>query len=794
MTSGVAPGLGLEHLIVALRCDPLVPAAVLVALAAAMALATGFGLWRRARGAAWRGVAFAVLLGWLAGPVLVRETVRPLPDIGVLLVDHSASMRIGDRTALADRAAAALTAAAARHPGLELRKVVVAEHGDRGTRLFDALGRAMGDIPRARYAGAIAISDGEVTGIPAPAARAAALGGAPFSLLIPARGEQTDRVLRVLDAPGYGIVGKSVTLRVAIDDLGADDAGTPARLTIRRAGAPTETREVPVGRPVPVVVPIRRSGPIVIALAAAPLAGEVSTLNNDAVVQITGVRDRLRVLLVSGSPHQGERTWRRLLTSDPAVDLVDFTILRPPDKVDLTPLDQLSLIPFPEDELFDRKIGKFDLIILDRFADSGLLPFRYLANIAAYVRGGGALLMSVGPEFAGPGSLALTPLRPVLPAVPAGLEATGWPIRFAAAERGAAAGDPGGGQGTAAAGDNAGNAAGNAAGPGNTAGKAPGDTAGNAPGDAPHSPLGDFPADLIGAAAGAPRAVVDGAFRPRVTAIGARDPVTAGLPGANPPDDPGAAPSWGRWYRRIEPARVHGEVLMRAPGGAPLLVLNRVGKGRVALLLSDQIWLWSRGHDGGGPDAELLRRTAHWLMKEPALEENALSAKVAQGRLRVERRRLEGEAAGPVTVTGPDGVRQVLTLHRTGPGLAGASLAAPHPGMWRVTDGARTAVAAVSLPDPAEYADLRATATRLRRLAAASGGGVHWLGTAAAPRLPALRRVWPGDAASGLGWVGLDRRGGHLLTGVARVPLLPAWAALPLMLGLLLFAWRREAR
>jgi hypothetical protein len=381
-------------------------------------------------------------------------------------------------------------------------------------------------------------------------------GGEPLNLLLTGKGEETDRRLRVIEAPGYGIVGKSVILRVVVDDLGTQAALAghtgPATLTVRRDGQPFRTESVPVGVEQRIEVPITRAGPTVIEMAASPLAGEVSQINNRAVVEINGVRDRLRVLLISGEPHPGERTWRRLLKADPSVDLVHFTILRPPEKDDRTPLNELALIAFPVRELFVDKIGEFDLIILDRFQNRGLLPLPYLANIANRVRQGGALLMSVGPEFAGGASLAGTPLGGVLP---------GGPARS--------------------------------------------------------------------------NAVVDGPFKPWVSDLGQRHPVTEGLPGANAASGGAKGPDWGSWYRRIEPSAMNGEVLMRTPDGQPLLALDRVGQGRTALLLSDQIWLWSRGHQGGGPQAELLRRIAHWLMQEPDLEENALTARVADGRLRI---------------------------------------------------------------------------------------------------------------------------------------------------------------
>ena len=115
--------------------------------------------------------------------------------------------------------------------------------------------------------------------------------------------------------------------------------------------------------------------------------------------------------------------------------------------------------------------------------------------------------------------------------------------------------------------------------------------------------------------------------------------------------------------------------------------------------------------------------------------------------------------------------------------------------MWRVTDGTRTAYAAAGAANPLEIADLRATATKLGPLARASGGGVHWLDSGrpgAGPVVPELRRTEADRAASGDDWIGLARRHDHFVTGIASLRLLPAWAALPLMLGLLIAAWRRE--
>lgn len=669
--------------------------ALLAALAAAALALTALAALRRAP---WllRATAFALLLGWLAGPTLVRETGRPLPDIALLLLDQTPSMAIGHRTPLAAQAAAAIAAQARRLPGLELRTATVPP-GHAGTRLWQAATEALADIPRDRLAGVVAITDGEIHDTPPPLPP-----GVPVHALIAARGEEWERRLRLLDAPGYGIVGGRVTLRAVVEDQGPGAPGGTATVTIRH-DAETDTRAIQVGEPFTIDVPIAHPGETLVALLTPALPGEPSTSPHTAAATIHGVRDRLRVLLVSGEPTQDERTWRRLLKSDPAVDLVHFTILRPPEKDDTTPLNELALIAFPTRELFAQKLGNFDLVILDRFADRGILPHLYLRNIADYVRRGGALMVVAGPEFAGQSSLDQTPLADVLPA---------------------------------------------------------------------HAPLSG-------------EGVATGAFRPRVTALGARHPVAAALPGANP--TPADQAAWGPWYRQIASEDVRGQVLLAGHQGAPLLILNREGQGRIALLLSDQGWLWSRGHDGGGPEAELLRRVAHWLMAEPELEEERLAATAAAGQLHIERHTLADHPAAAVAVTAPDGSTHQAALAAAGPGAAAVTLPATAEGIWKVTDGPLTALAAVGPDDPIEAADRRATATRLAPTVAATGGGTIWLG-ATGP--PTLRRT----TGAGATWIGLPPRHARQILGVATTPLLPAWLALTLLLTAIAAAWWRESQ
>ncbi len=666
--------------------------AVLGALAAAALLLGGYALWRRARGAAWRLAAAGILLAALANPVLIEEERVANDDVAVVVVDESRSQGLGARAARAEAALAELGARLERLPGVETRTVRAGgDRGRDGTHLFDALRRTMADVPRNRVGATFLVTDGQVHDVPEADGDPAATG--PVHVLLTGEPGERDRRLSIDDAPRFGLVGKTVEIVFTVHDR-RDGA---ARVTLSRDGAEGRTFEVPVGRRFSVPVVLGHAGANIVQIEAAPAAGEIFDGNNRAVVQINGVRERLRVLLVSGEPHAGERVWRNFLKADPSVDLVHFTILRPPEKQDSTPVRELALIAFPVRELFEEKIGEFDLIIFDRYRRRGILPGIYLENIVRYVRNGGAVLDAAGPDFASQFSLHRTALGDILPGRPSG-------------------------------------------------------------------------------------GVIERGLRPRITEYGRRHPVTADLAGSD-------GPRWGRWFRQVAAVAGRGEVLMSGVGNAPLLVLDRVGEGRVAQLLSDHIWLWARGFEGGGPHSEILRRLAHWLMKEPSLEEETVSARVEGDELVIGSRSASDDHRA-IAVTAPSGAVRTVVPEPEAGGRARATLPVDEIGIHRLDNGRHRAAVAVGNPDPREFADMRASPEPLSRLRAATGGGLRWLGDG----VPDLRRTRPGRQASGLGWMGVVANRDHRVSSVRETPLLPPLLVLFLGLGTLVWAWHREGR
>jgi hypothetical protein len=683
----------------ALAFEPLVPWWI-VGAAAFIALAiTALAALQRARGVWARAGATALLLAALLNPVAVQTERERIKDVAVIVTDTSESQDIGERKQQTGAALAKLKADLAGDSALELRVVDGGKASAEGTTLIDAARRALADTPPDRVAGIVLLTDGQVH----DTATAGDLPPAPIHTLLTGKRGEKDRRLVLVEGPRFALIDTPMELAIRVEDQGAGEEarGRIADVTVRIDGTEVATVRARVGQVERISVTLPHAGENVIEIEAAAGPDELTLLNNRAVVVTNGVRDRLRVLLVSGEPHAGERTWRNLLKADPSVDLVHFTILRPPEKQDGTPIEELSLIAFPTRELFEEKISEFDLIILDRYQRLGVLPPDYYENIARYVDNGGALLVASGPDYASPFTIYDSALGDILPAAPSGT-------------------------------------------------------------------------------------VTERAYRPHVTVAGERHPVTAGLPGSNEGDEEA---SWGRWMRIADTYPLKGEIVMEGPDKKPLLMLNRVGKGRIALLLSDHAWLWARGYDGGGPQAELLRRLAHWLMKEPDLEEEKLSAEIAGGKLKITRRAM-GDTAGPVTVTRPDGSTQTVPLTETAPGRFEAQLPADSIGLYRVKDGELTAVAASGALNPREFQDVRATADLMQPVAESSGGSVAWLEDS----VPSTRRVREGRSAGGAGWIGLIDRQNYATLSVSRTPLLDPLLAVLLSLGLWLLAWRREGR
>ncbi|MGF7161745.1 hypothetical protein FHS85_003386 [Rhodoligotrophos appendicifer] len=689
--------------------SPVAPLAVIAVLGGIGLLLVLGGLLARSRGALLRLSMLTLLVLTLLNPSVRREERDQLADIAVVVIDDSQSQRLGDRQARTKAAADMLAQDLKTVPALDVRTVTVRSglsSAETGTQLFNGLNGALADVPPDRFAGAIMVTDGQVHDVPKSLAEMGYQG--PVHALITGERGERDRRIVVEQAPRFGIVGERQIVKFRVEQTGRDIPATgDVDIAVTVNGETMEGLTIPVGQTFELPITIKRGGPTLTELTAAPLEDELSLQNNSAIVETKGVRDRLRVLLVSGEPHPGERTWRNLLKADASVDLVHFTILRPPEKQDGTPIRELSLIAFPTRELFSEKLDQFDLIIFDRYQRRGVLPAIYISNVVNYVENGGAVLLAAGPDFASPLSLYRSPLSTVLPSAPTG----GMTV------------EP---------------------------------------------------------------------FKPEITEQGKRHPVTRDLPGSEQ-----SPPSWGRWFRLIDVDQMAGDAVMSGPDNKPLMILSRHNEGRVAQLLSDHAWLWARGYDGGGPQSELLRRLAHWLMKEPDLEEEALIGRHDGSRLVIERRTM-ADTAADVTVAKPSGDENVVKLTETEPGIWRGEVTVDEVGLHRLTDGKISSVAAVGSPDPKEAEEVAATDAKLQPITDATGGGIYWLadrtGSPTSAEIPRLRKVAAGRVMAGSGWLGLKDNGAYRIRDVVDVPLFSTLAALALLLGLMGLTWYREGR
>ena len=698
---------------------PILPLPLLIAAAAAVVVLLIIMGIRRTRGTAFRALALLAVLAALANPALREEQRESLGNIAIVMMDESTSQTLAERPEQAKAIRADLETKLGRIPNLDVKWVTSSrprENEKAGTTIFKDLNNALADIPPDRLAGVIIVSDGQIHDVPKKVGQ---LGfQAPVHTLLTGRKGEFDRRIEIVKAPRYGLVGQSRDVEIILRETGKVPAGTPraVSLNIRREGVPDEQVPAIIGERLIISMKFPHAGSNILEIELPQTENELTTANNRVVVIAEGVRENLRVLLVSGKPHAGERTWRNLLKSDAAVDLVHFTILRPPQKQDGTPINELSLIAFPTRELFSQKIEDFDLIIFDRYQYRRILRQHYFDNIARYVRDhGGALLIAAGDDYAGRSSIVNTPLYPVLPAIPTGT-------------------------------------------------------------------------------------VIEQPFKAKLTDLGTRHPVTEDLPGSDKKD-----PTWGRWFRQVDVTQERGQTLMNGVQEKPLLILERRGEGRVALLTSDQAWLWARRYDGGGPHSQLLRRLSHWLMKEPDLEEERLKATASGLKLTIERRTLEDQVPD-VEISAPGGKTERAVLTKVRDGLWRATISASQAGVYKFETnssiGKLTAIAHAGIADPREMSEVHATDEKITPLVEQTGGGMFWThalsiipgSSAGSVEIPRITMLTAARVFSGSTWMGLKDRNAYVTRGIKLTPVFSGIAALLALLFLVTLAWWREGR
>lgn len=665
-----------------------------------------------------RIIAFAVIFIAVLNPSIKTEERESVKDKAIILVDNTASQNIAQRKSSTQKALEHYKEEFSKIDNLDTEIIELTgqeNEGVGGTMLFSALEKGFADIPKSRRAGALIITDGVIHDTPNEREI-----NYPVNALITGEKGEKDRRVQVNYAPAYGIVGQEITIKFKIEDFGTD-LGKNVEIELRSAGNIVGKLNVQEGIEQEVTFEIENAGDNYFEITAQNIPNEITTVNNTAHIMIKGIKDRMRVLLVSGLPYIGERTWRNILTSDPGIDLIHFTILRTPDKINDAPSHEMALIAFPVDELFDKKLDSFDLVIFDRYKVNWILPPVYFDNIREYTEKGGGLLITSGPSFAGENSLYNTALGDIIPAKPAGV-------------------------------------------------------------------------------------LMEEKFTPQLTEIGEIHPVTSFL------EKDGQ--KYGNWFRQVPViADNSSDILMNGIDNHPLLILKRTQKGRIAQIASDQIWLWARGYNGGGPYSELLRRIIHWLLKEPELDENLLDIKLSENDVITVTKRNIGNLSDntenneiELVMHKPDGSSEKINLkplqseRENHKGLFSADIKAEQQGVYSfeaindniITNNTKSSgkFILVGEMNGKEMNNIVSTEDILAPIVTDSGGYIGKINN----KFPDIS--YDNNLPDFIKYnkIRLIKNNDFVVTGVSLKPLMPAWLYAILALILIVLAWWREGK
>tara|TARA_B100000676_G_scaffold190631_1_gene187513 strand:+ start:2754 stop:4790 length:2037 start_codon:yes stop_codon:yes gene_type:complete len=671
---------------------PLININFLIALMVLSLIVIFIGFKLKAPGNIFRAMLLCLIILSISNPTIISENRENIPDTVAVVLDLSPSQDINNRKDIAQKTYNNIKNELEKINNLDVRLKTI--NGERGSKIFEPLNSMIGDVPAERLAGAIIITDGQISD--APTLLDNFNFKSPINILLTGNKEEKDRRLIIESSPRFGIVGEEINIDIKVEDISASSPN--ALVSINMNDEIEQSRSIPIGEIVTITMPLERAGITSLNIEVEAGKEELTLQNNKALVEINAIRERLKVMLVSGEPNMGLRSWRNLLNSDPSVDLIHFTILRPPNKQDITPVGELSLIPFPSRELFQANLNDFDLIIFDQYHLRGILPQFYLKNVVEYVVNGGALLDASGPSYAGPYSLSLSPLQNILPT----------------------------------------------------------------------EPTGD---------------VVLQEFIPIMTNYGERHPVTANL-------KDNISNNWGPWYRMVEGITIAGDVLLEGPEARPLLVLNRVGQGRVAQILSDQSWVWTKPGSNKGPQADLLRRLVHWLMKEPELEENELSARIDNNTILITKNSLILDNK-PIISISPDNTKKEIILEDIGKGKQIGKILSPQEGTWKFSSGNSKITLIVGNSNASEYLDVRTTDNIVEPIVEFTSGSINWVNN---ENLPKIRHLPKSKLVENNDHIKLVKNEKYFVKSLQQSTLTPWYLILVLSLFLLFLAWYRETK
>ncbi|MDC3091077.1 hypothetical protein OA848_01670 [Rickettsiales bacterium] len=420
----------------------------------------------------------------------------------------------------------------------------------------------------------------------------------PIYFLLIGNSKIDDTKVSIISHPEFGYLDEKITIQVLANDFKADE-NSFLNLTIQNGTFSEKKLKVPNNDVKNIELKLKNHGPNFIKVTTPNRQDELSAVNNSQLINISGVRKKLRVLLISGAPYMGTRVWRNFLKSDTSVELIHMTVLRPPEKNDNTPLEELSLIPFPVKELFEEKLSNFQLVIFDNFEGKKVLTPLYFQNLINFVDKGGAILEITGPSYNSKSSLFKTEIGRILPGIPSGK-------------------------------------------------------------------------------------LIQKEFKPQLTDLGKKHPITESLFIKNK--------DFGTWFQMNDILEIDddSQVLLSGVNNKPLLAVKKVNDGRIAQIYSHNIWLWSkRENNQGGPYNLLIKNLAHWLMKEPTLEENKLELSFVNNSILIEKsflRKPDPEKL-KITIIDPNGIKFEKTLNKSKENRYTAIINNKKDGFYLVYDG-----------------------------------------------------------------------------------------------------------